>query len=163
MKQNRHSVDIAMMKVARAPDILYSLGLGSCVGVAIYDPVARVGGLIHVLLPSFKEFTQGVHSRTKFADSGIADMVEAMIGAGAKKYNMKAKIVGGAAMFATENNQVHNTIGSRNVASCVETLKKLGIEIIAQDVGGNKGRSIFFDLSTGVLSVRTIEKGEKVI
>ncbi|MGI5936499.1 MAG: chemotaxis protein CheD [Oscillospiraceae bacterium] len=163
MKQNRFSVDIAMMKVARAPDILYSLGLGSCVGVAIYDPVTRIGGLIHVLLPSYKEFTQGVHSRTKFADSGIVDLVNAMVEAGAGRYNLKAKIVGGAAMFSTESNQVYNTIGSRNVSMCVETLKKLGIEIVAQDVGGNKGRSIYFDLSTGALSVRTIEKGEKTI
>lgn len=160
---NRYSVDIAMMKVARAPDILFSLGLGSCVGVAVYDPVTRIGGLIHILLPSIKEFNQGVHSRTKFADSGIVELVNAMVEAGAGRYNLKAKIAGGAAMFTTENNQVYNTIGGRNVSMCVETLKKLGIEIVAQDVGGNKGRSIFFDLSTGALAVRTIEKGEKII
>lgn len=116
-----------------------------------------------MLLPYYKEFTQGVHTRTKFADSGIADLIEAVVGAGAMRYRLKAKMAGGAAMFAGENAPANNTIGSRNVSSCLETLKSLGIELVAHDTGGNKGRSIVFDVATGALSIKTIEKNQIII
>jgi Chemotaxis protein; stimulates methylation of MCP proteins len=163
MESNNYPVDIAMMKVACPPDRLYSLALGSCVGVAIYDPIAHIGGLIHVLLPSIDELQGGRHSRTKFADSGINELVNEMIGHGASKFRMKAKIAGGATMFAIGNTLPGHSIGDRNVASCRETLKKLGIALIAQDVGGNKGRSIYFDIETGRLKIKITTAGEKVI
>lgn len=163
IKPNNYPVDIAMMKVARPPDQLYSLGLGSCVGVAIFDPLAKIGGLIHVLLPSHKEFDGSVHSRTKFADSGIPALVEELVRAGAAKYRMKAKIAGGATMFKTSSSLDINAIGVRNIQSCKDTLKALGIELIAQDTGGNKGRTIYFNVDTGALRIKVIDKPEKVI
>lgn len=161
----KHSVDIAMMKVARPPDLLYCLGLGSCVGVAIYDPVAHVGGLIHVLLPSMLEFENAGQIRTKFADSGISDLVEALRRAGAERVRMRAKMAGGAAMFVIKNTPQSDAmdIGKRNVKSCRDTLHKLGIELIAQDTGGTKGRTITFNIETGALTIRMIDKNEKVI
>jgi len=162
---NGFAVDIAMIKVTRSPNQLYSLGLGSCVGVAIYDPMTRIGGLIHVLLPSMGEFQSAGQVRTKFADSGISDLVDAMVKEGAAKFRLKAKMAGGAAMFALKSASQSDTIaiGKRNVQSCKDTLKQLGIELIAQDVGGNKGRTIMFNTETGALAIRMIDRGEKVI
>lgn len=163
MEQNNYPVDIAKMRVARSPDRLYSLGLGSCVGVAIYDPIARIGGLIHILLPSFAEFDGNAHSRTKFADSGINELVSAMIGQGAARFRLKAKIAGGAAMFASQNIGPGGSIGDRNVESSRQTLRNLGIQLVAQDVGGNKGRTIYFDIETGRLTIKMVDEREKVI
>lgn len=159
----KYNVNIAMMKVARPPDQLCCLGLGSCVGVALYDPVLRIGGLIHILLPSLREMETAGQSRIKFADSGISALVEAMAEAGAAKVRLEAKIAGGAAMFAIKNEPDGAGIGKRNVQSCEDTLKRLGIRLIARDTGGTKGRTIMFDIETGALAVRTIDRGEKVI
>ena len=161
----KHSVDIAVMRIARAPDQLYCLGLGSCVGVAVYDPIARVGGLIHILLPAMREFESAGHMRTKFADTGISDLVDCLLKSGAAKARLKAKMAGGAAMFAFKNVAQNDTIaiGKRNVQSCRDTLKKLGVELVAQDTGGTKGRTITFDIETGGLTVRMLGREEKVI
>lgn len=160
---NRIAVDIAMARVARPPDLLYSLGLGSCVGVAIYDPAVRIGGLIHVLLPTVQGFETGGHVRTKFADSGIRDLVDEMQRYGAVRSRMRAKIAGGAMMFGVRSAQQGDSIGSRNVESCRVTLRQLGIELVAQDTGGTKGRTITFNLETGKLTIKMIDQAERVI
>lgn len=161
----KYSVDIAMMKVAHSPDQLYCLGLGSCVGVAVYDPIARVGGLLHVLLPAMYEFTSAGKIRTKFADTGITDLVDAVIKSGAARQRLKAKMAGGATMFSIKGSPQNDVIaiGRRNVQSCRDTLKKLGIDLIAQDTGGTKGRTVIFCVETGEFTIRMIDKGEKVI
>ncbi|NMA36823.1 MAG: chemotaxis protein CheD [Papillibacter sp.] len=161
----KHSVGIAMMKIAEAPDQMYCLGLGSCVGVAVYDPIAKIAGLIHVLLPSIKEFENAGQLRTKFADTGISDMVSEMLKKGAVKYRLKAKLAGGATMFETKDSAASDlmAIGKRNVQSCKDTLKNLGIELVAHDTGGTKGRTICFDIDTSLLTIKIINKGEKVI
>jgi chemotaxis protein CheD len=163
MNVNSYAVDIAMMKIARAPEQLYSLGLGSCIGVAIYDPVVKIGGLIHVLLPTSQGFENGNHVRTKFADSGISELVDALSRAGASRVRMRAKMAGGASMFAIKGTSSVHEVGKRNIESSKETLKKLGIELIAQDTGGNKGRTIYFDVETGQLTIKTVDRAIKVI
>jgi len=161
----KHSVGIAMMKVAESPDQLYCLGLGSCVGVAIYDPVTKIAGMIHILLPSMKEFENTSQLRTKFADTGISDMVGELLKRGAAKNRMKAKMAGGASMFDIKDNSASDmmAIGRRNVQSCRDTLKSLGIELIAHATGGTRGRTIVFDIETAMLTIKIINKGEKVI
>lgn len=163
MNDKSFAVDIAMMKVARAPDQLYSLGLGSCIGVAIYDTSVKIGGLIHILLPTFQGFENGNHVRTKFADSGISELVDALVKAGASRARMKAKMAGGASMFMTSGTSSVHEVGKRNIQSSKDTLKRLGIELIAQDTGGNKGRTIYFDIETGQLTIKTVDKTLKVI
>ncbi len=163
MNDRRFAVDIAMMKVARAPDQLYSLGLGSCIGVAIFDSTVKVGGLIHILLPTSQGFENGNHVRTKFADSGICDLVDAVIKAGASRARLKAKIAGGASMFITNGTSSVHEVGKRNIQSSRDTLKMLGIELLAHDTGGNKGRTIIFDIDTGQLTIKTVDKSIKVI
>lgn len=163
MNANSYAVDIAMMKVARAPDQLYSLGLGSCIGVAIYDPATKIGGLIHILLPSWKGFENGNHVRTKFADSGIAELVNALVKAGASRVRLKAKMAGGASMFAIRSGSDVHEVGKRNIQSSRDTLKNLGIELLAYDTGGNKGRTITFNIDTGQLTIKTVDRTIKVI
>ncbi len=163
MNANSYAVDIAMMKIARAPEQLYSLGLGSCIGVAIYDPAVKIGGLIHILLPSSQGFENGNHVRTKFADSGISDLVDAMVKAGASRARLRAKMAGGASMFAIKNTPSVHEVGRRNIQSSRDTLKMLGIELVAHDTGGNKGRTIIFDIDTGQLTIKTVDKSIKVI
>lgn len=163
MNDNSNSVDIAMMKIARAPVQLYSLGLGSCIGVAIYDPSIKIGGLIHILLPTCVGFENGNHSKTKFADSGITALVDALVIAGASRIRLKAKMAGGASMFITKNTSGIHEIGKRNIQSGRDTLKLLGIELLAHDTGGNKGRTIIFDIDTGQLTIKTAEKAVRVI
>jgi chemotaxis protein CheD len=163
MNSNSYAVDIAMMKVARAPEQLYSLGLGSCIGVAIYDPAAKIGGLIHILLPSMKGFENGNHVRTKFADSGIADLVDALVRAGASRVRMKAKMAGGASMFTIKATSDVHEVGKRNTQSSRDTLRNLGIELLAHDTGGTKGRTIIFDIDTGQLTIKTVDRTMKVI
>lgn len=160
---NDNAVDIAMMKVTRAPAQLYSLGLGSCIGVAIYDPAAKIGGLIHILLPTCQGFENGNHTRTKFADSGITDLVEALVKEGASKTRMKAKMAGGASMFTMNGTSSVHEVGKRNIQSSRDTLKRLGIELVAHDTGGNKGRTIYFDIETGQLTIKTVDRAVKVI
>lgn len=160
---NGNAVDIAMMKVAHAPGQLYSLGLGSCVGVAIYDSAAKVGGLIHILLPTCQGFENGNHVRTKFADSGITELVEALVRAGASRMRMRAKMAGGASMFMTNGTSSVHEVGKRNIQSSRDTLKRLGIELVAYDTGGNKGRTIYFDIDTGQLTIKTVDKTVRVI
>ena len=163
MNDNSFAVDIAMMKIARAPNQLYSLGLGSCIGVAIYDPAIKIGGLIHILLPTSQGFENGNHVRTKFADSGICDLVDALVKAGASRARMRAKMAGGASMFVTNGTSSVHEVGKRNIQSSKDTLKRLGIELIANDTGGNKGRTIVFDIETWQLTIKTVDKTVKVI
>jgi chemotaxis protein CheD len=163
MIDNSYAVDIAMMKIARAPYQLYSLGLGSCIGVAIYDPAIKIGGLIHILLPTAQGFENGNHVKTKFADSGIAALVDELVKAGASRARLKAKMAGGASMFVTNGTSSVHEVGKRNIESSKATLKMLGIELVANDTGGNKGRTIIFDIETGQLTIKTVEKTVKVI
>ena len=163
MSENSIPVNIAMMRVARPPVTLHSLGLGSCIGVAIYDPVEKIGGLLHALLPKIGEFTGEAHNRAKFADSGIQDLVELLEAHGARRSRMKAKMAGGAAMFALRPGSRVGDIGKRNVESAVSTLRRLGIPLVAQDTGGNKGRTIIFDVDTGQMTIKMIDRAVKVI
>lgn len=163
MNANSYAVDIAMMKVARAPDQLYSLGLGSCIGVALYDPAAKIGGLIHILLPTMSGFENGNHVRTKFADSGLVELLDAVVRAGASRARLRAKMAGGASMFAVRSTSDVHEVGKRNIQSSRETLRNLGIDLVAHDTGGNKGRTIVFDIDTGQLTIKTVDKVIKVL
>ncbi|HOB21925.1 MAG: chemotaxis protein CheD [Firmicutes bacterium] len=153
-------VSMADFKVAKAPSQLITTGLGSCVGVALYDPVAKVAGLAHIMLPDSR---QGLPSSKpgKFADTAIPALIAEMEKAGAVKSRLTAKIVGGAQMFNfLENNSV-GSIGDRNVEAVVRILNELAIPILAQDTKGRRGRTITFDPNSGVLSVRTVDSGVK--
>lgn len=155
-------VGMADLKVCISPNSVTTLGLGSCVGVAIRDTVNKVGGLAHVMLPD----STAIHNNTniyKFADTGIAELVRLMEEAGAKRSRMVAKIAGGAQMFAFQNKSDLVRVGDRNVEASIKKLKELGIPIVAQDTGLSHGRTVIFYPETGDYVIRAVGREEKVI
>ena len=151
-------VGIADLNVAYSPDKLITVGLGSCVGIAIYDKDLALGGLAHIMLPDSSQFIK-VTNEIKFADLAIPILVQDMIKKGAKLKNMRAKIAGGASMFNFSDKSIIMDIGNRNGIAVKNALKILSIPIVAEDIGGNKGRTLIFDTASGVLSIRTVGMG----
>ena len=155
-------VGMADYKVGRAPDTVISYGLGSCIGISLYDPQTKIGGLLHIMLPDSNQ-SRANENRAKFADTGIPDMLEELIRMGAAKSRLVAKLAGGSQMFAFANASDIMRVGLRNASASKEILKKLSIPIVGEDTGGNYGRTVQIDLSTGVYKVKTIDKGDKEI
>ena len=155
-------VGMADLNVIKAPGILTTLGLGSCVGIVLYDKNNKIAGLAHIMLPNSKEIKNN-ENRAKFADTGIELLIEMMVKQGAKKEHLTAKVTGGSQMFSFNNNNSILKIGERNIIATKEKLKDLNIRIISEDTGGNYGRTIEVDAEDGSLLVKTIGHGEKII
>ncbi|MGB9792886.1 MAG: chemotaxis protein CheD [Thermacetogeniaceae bacterium] len=155
-------VGIAELKVAKAPINLSTAGLGSCVGICLYDPQAKVGGLAHIMLPDSNQ-NKNSPNKAKFADTAVPALISEMVKLGASKSRIVAKIAGGAQMFVFSNASEVMRIGERNVEAVKKALAKEGIPLVAQDTGGNYGRTIELCTTTGNLYIRTIDHGEKII
>ncbi len=155
-------VGMADLNIAKAPEKLTTLGLGSCVGITLYDKANKLGGLAHIMLPSSLEIKKN-SNKAKFADTGIDELIEIMIKKGANKRNLVAKIAGGSQMFNFNSNNNILKIGERNVIATKQKLKEINIKVIAEDTGGNFGRTIVLDPEDGSLFIRTIGHGEKTI
>ncbi|MBE5963710.1 MAG: chemotaxis protein CheD [Lachnospiraceae bacterium] len=156
-------VGMADLKVCSAPDTLTTLGLGSCVGIALVDPVTKVGGLAHIMLPDSTKITNN-QNRAKFADTGISDVLSLMMTNGAVKSRIVAKIAGGAQMFKLSSDTCDlMKVGMRNVESVKANLKKHGIRLLSEDTGLDYGRTIELDPQTGDLLVKVVGKPIKVI
>lgn len=155
------NVGMADYKIAKKPDILTTGALGSCVGVCIYDVDANVGGLAHVMLPKSNANSRG--DLKKYADKLVPLMFKDLICLGAKRPRLVAKIVGGAQMFSFPGKANVLRIGERNIEAVEEELKLLNIPLLEADVGGKVGRSIRFDVTSGLLHIKSINQGEKVI
>lgn len=151
-----HSIGIAGLKVVAQPDTLRTT-LGSCVGVAIYDRVAKIGGMVHVMLPS-SESGQG--DPGKFADTAVDTLLDEVVSAGCKKERLSAKLAGGASMFGPAK---ANGLGDRNVQAVQERLAKHGVKIVAKEVGGQKGRKMMLTPATGEVEVQIIGAEPTVI
>ncbi|HVZ81984.1 MAG TPA: chemotaxis protein CheD [bacterium] len=136
-------------------------GLGSCVGVALYDPAVRSGGLAHVMLPSSR-LSSKVHLPGKFADTAVPALVEGLLRQGAVRERLVAKLVGGANMFSFLP-QATVSIGVRNAAAVREKLTEMGIPILAERTGGDQGRTILFDLKDGRLEIRRLNRSSEWI
>jgi len=155
-------VGMADMNTVQFPGGLTTLGLGSCVGVCLYDPATKISGMVHVMLPYSTQIKNNSNI-AKFADTGIVALVDAMVKLGARKNRIFAKIAGGSQMFATSDTNDVMKIGSRNVQATKEMLTKLSIPLIAEDTGGNYGRTIELYSENGSLLVKTIGYGVKTI
>jgi chemotaxis protein CheD len=156
------AVGISDYKASRSPDTLVTYALGSCVGISLYDPFTRVGGLSHIMLPSSSLRSDGIcDNRMKYADTAIGDMVGHMERLGAGRRNITAKIAGGANMFGTVEGSFIDTIGDRNVEAVRDELVRLGIPILAEDVGANYGRTVHFNLEDGRVVIQSIGKDVK--
>lgn len=156
-------VGIAQMDVVKVPKTIRTSGLGSCVGVVIYDDSKRIAGMVHVMLPDSSLGRTETINVAKFADTGVKALVELLKREGAQSFKLKAKIAGGAQMFQFTSDKGSMRIGPRNVEAVKEQLKKLNIPIVAEDTGGNSGRTIEFNPDTNKLNVRTVNQGVRDI
>ncbi|MFH1436178.1 MAG: chemotaxis protein CheD [Pseudomonadota bacterium] len=149
------TVGIGQITVSGNPGLLKSLGIGSCVAIALYDRKAGIGALAHIMLPCIKE-AYNKSQPARFADVAVGMMIEEMESRGARVRNVSAKIFGGANMFPRiipEGSPMN--VGKRNVQAVRDELKRNGIRIIAEETGGSVGRSIAFDVSDGSVTVGT--------
>lgn len=162
MSERTIKVGMADLNVTKAPGLLTTLGLGSCVGIVLYDKVNKIAGLAHIMLPSSLEIKNNTN-KAKFADTGIDELINNMIKLGGRKQNLIAKITGGSQMFSFNSDSNILKIGERNVIATREKLKDENIKIVAEDTGGNFGRTIILDSTDGSLYIRTIGHGEKTI
>lgn len=156
---NLVKVRMADLNIATPPQTIRTSGLGSCVGVIIYDERAGISGMAHIMLPDSSFARSGLLNRAKYADTAIEDLITMMDKLGISKFRLKAKIAGGAQMFKFSSNSEAMRIGPRNVEAVKQNLKELNIPIVFEDVGGSSGRTIEFDPSTSILEIRTVNKG----
>ncbi|MBN2160598.1 MAG: chemotaxis protein CheD [Spirochaetes bacterium] len=159
MEFNLINVGIADYSVSVAPDILRTI-LGSCVGVCLYDAEKKIGGMCHIMLPSIKEASK---SEKKYADRAIPMMLGEMEERGVDKKRVTAKVTGGSTMFNVSENSMMGEIGNNNIKRVREVLRELGITSIAEDTGGNYGRTIDFYLDSGMVKIRSMGREEKII
>lgn len=150
-------VGIADMKISDN-GTLVTYGLGSCIGIAIYDKMTKQSGLIHIMLPR-RDYFSVAENPFKFADSGISLMVDELVKRGASRKTLRAKIAGGATIYFGNNNKADIfDIGNMNIDATFNILKKLNIDVVGQDIGGHYSRTIEFDINKSVLNVKRIYK-----
>ena len=155
-------VGMADYKVGQAPSTIISYGLGSCIGISLYDPQAKVGGLLHIMLPDSTQ-ARPTDNPAKFADTGLPLMLKDVLALGASRSRLVAKIAGGAQMFAFANATDIMRVGARNAEAAKKILKDLNIRLIAEDTGGTYGRTVSINMEDGVYKVKTIDKKKKEI
>ena len=132
-------IGIADMKMAKGEGMLVTYALGSCIGICLHDPVLKLGALVHIMLPVNME--AGRKTPMKYADTGIRETLRLMESKGASRNRITAKIAGGAKMFEVGSSSLGN-IGQRNIESVHMNLKKEGIRLLKEDVGGTVARTL---------------------
>ncbi|WP_066193816.1 MULTISPECIES: chemotaxis protein CheD [Gracilibacillus] len=150
-------VGIADLKVTEVPNSLKTSGLGSCVGVVIYNK--QLAGMAHVMLPNSTTTKKPTINKMKYADTAIDLLMKELLDKGARRAHLKAKIAGGAHMFSMQPQQNMLKIGERNIEAVQNKLREHQVKVIAQDVGGSKGRTIEFHVETGIMDIRTVHGG----
>ncbi|MDY0235526.1 MAG: chemotaxis protein CheD [Gudongella sp.] len=154
--ENFIRVGIAEYRVSQAPEQFITIGLGSCVGIAVYDTISKIGGLSHILLPDSTCFSN-VEKPEKFANLAIPLMVE-KIKNGSKYNRLVAKIAGGASMFFQSEDNEFGGIGQKNVEAVLKTLQMLGIPVIGEETGGTVGRTMMVNLESFEVMIKSVDK-----
>lgn len=162
MNEMMIKVGMADLNICITPNAITTLGLGSCVGIVLYDATKRIGGLAHIMLPDSTKVKKN-ENVAKFADTGIDELILQMEKAGANRFGLVAKIAGGAQMFAFSSSNEMLRIGDRNVEATKLKLQQLGIRILAEDTGLNYGRTIEFYPETGELIIKSVGKELKTL
>lgn len=155
-------VGMADLAVCSGDDAVTTLGLGSCIGIAIRDPATGIGGLVHIMLPDSTEIRNNAN-RPKFADTGIEDLVKAIVAKGGSRSRLVAKIAGGAQMFAFGGKSDMIRVGERNALASKKKLSEMKIPLLAEDTGKDYGRTVVFYPKSGEFVIRSVGKPEKVI
>lgn len=151
-------VRVADLQVARGEAVLLTLGLGSCVACVIHDPIAGAGGLAHVLLPS-KTLARDHANPAKFAETAVPLLVDRLLAIGAARERLRARIIGGASMFANLATTSVAQMGERNVQAVREALKLARVPVVGEDTGRGHGRSVYLFLPDGRCEVRSVLQG----
>lgn len=156
-------VGMAEIQVAKEGPLFVCLGLGSCIGLAAYDPVAKVAGMVHVMLPvAFAD--KPIEKPGKFADTGVPAMLEQMARLGASTSRIVVAMAGGAQVFNFGSGSSGRLdIGKRNADAVEEQIRNLGLRCLGRDVGGNQGRTMTFDSGSGLIKVRTVTSMERAL
>jgi len=151
-------VGIADLNIVLDPGAIMTIGLGSCIGIALYDGANKVAGLAHIMLPDSTQFKNNTNPM-KFADLAIPMLIEKMEKQGCNKRNLTAKIAGGASMFNFSDKSIISDIGKRNSEAVKKTLKDEAIRIIAEETGGNKGRTMILQAADGIVILKVVGQG----
>lgn len=154
------SVGIADMKISRQSGTLITYALGSCIGITFYDPMIKLGALLHIMLP---EAAGANANPLKFADTGIQETLRKFYVFGGRKERIICKIAGGAKMFEMKGQGGFGNIGERNIQSVKRILRQEGIHIRGEDTGANYARTMIMDLANGEVRIRTVGKLERII
>lgn len=160
MMSDKLVIGIADMKMAKGSGMLVTYALGSCIGICLYDPVIKLGALVHIMLPVNME--AGRKTPLKYGDTGLKETLRQMELKGANRTRITAKIAGGAKMFEDGGGSLGN-IGQRNIESVHMNLKKEGIRLLKEDVGGSVARTLLFDVNSGLCCVRCYGRPELII
>ena len=158
---NKVTIGIADMKMAKGEGMLVTYALGSCIGICLYDPAIKLGALVHIMLPLNME--TGRKNPLKYADTGIKETLKAMEAKGASRARITAKCAGGAKMFELSGKGGLGNIGQRNIESVRMVLKREGIRLLVEDVGGSTARTLTFDSGTGMATIQSYGKPVKTI
>jgi len=151
-------VKVADWAVTNGDGTLATIGLGSCVAIMLHDPVARIGGLAHVLLPD-QSLSRDQSNRAKFPGTAVPLLIQRMRDHGSRG-PLAAKIIGGASMFGQLLPTGGINMGERNVEATRRALRAAGIPLAAEDVGGDYGRSVFLHVASGRVLVKSLRKGD---
>lgn len=155
-------VGMAEFKTCKSPNGVTTLGLGSCVGIALRDPITKIGGLVHIMLPDSTQIKNNGNA-PKFADTGIKELMNVLVKEGANRNRIVAKIAGGAQMFKFQNRDDLVRVGERNIEASKKVLKDLKIPLLAEDTGKTYGRTVTFYPETGDFVIKVIGKELSVI
>ena len=153
------TIGIADMKLAKGQGMLITYALGSCIGICLQDPLLKLGAMVHIMLPVNMETNRT--NTMKYADTGLRETLRQMEAMGANRTRITAKIAGGAKMFETGGSL--GNIGQRNIESVHLNLKKEGIRLLKEDVGGSVARTLLFDVNSGLGCVRCYGRPELII
>ncbi len=155
-------VGLGEIKISKSPgDVLVAYGLGSCVGVGMYDPVAKVAGMLHAVLPQSLNGTEQVPG--KFVTTGVPKLIEEMEKAGALRSRLQVRMAGGANMLTAPGAKQAFNIGERNVLQARTTLDTLRMRLQAEDVGGTVGRTVRLFVNDGRMTVKALGSQEKAL
>ena len=155
-------VGMADLKTGKAPNTITTLGLGSCIGIALWDSTTKIGGLAHIMLPDSTRIRNNSNV-AKFADTGITELVRQMEKMGVSRRHMVAKIAGGARMFEVSGKTSVGNIGEKNALASKAKLWELGIRLVAEDTGLNYGRTVELDCNNGDYIIKAVGKPIKKI
>ena len=155
-------IKVADLAVGGAQDVLVTIGLGSCVAIALYDAEARVGGMAHVLLPNV-QMARDRSNPAKFPGTAVPALLQEMSRLGARRLRITARLVGGASMFGNLIPSGGINVGERNVLASRQALDDAGIALVGEETGADHGRTVYFHLTDGRIEVRSLKRGNRVL